>query len=576
MAGLFRKFAKPFKLENRKEAKAHSSAQPVPNASHSKQPAAERPATAPTHLQVERELLWKKAYEALRKEKPQLVANLETIIKNDANLPEKTDIFSSEGIAAVSLSQKKRMEDKQWTYAWFNKPHKIRDTLEGILGAVSKATPLVSAGMNLAPSFVSLPWTFISLTIPFIMSDFSQMEGAISGLQEVTCILGSYNLVEQEFLLNPVVRDEFKSTVLDLYTKIFEYQASVAQYFAASTLKRLGRNIFSGTPWEDALAGVKKAESLCHRPVDALSVRLHQVSFKTLEDLVREQSISLNRAIEEVTARRKQHRDIMEWISPINPFQDHAELCGRLGDAYLGSGRWLFEDERFTSWHQSSSGFLLLQGVVGTGKSSLISIAIEHLMTRSDGRLAFFYCSENSSSQVSVNAAPSTSITIRNDTTNIFRSILAQCSILLDGSIADPIYEAFKRSSRQAAGESDLSLEATLKLLQDVLRVRDDQITLVFDALDELADYDSFLDNLTTLYGIGEKIRVLVSSRPSIDVPAEVPTLCVETISIQSQTAMDIKDYIEREVTQRSLKSKLDPTHAERLKKALVTFSEGV
>ncbi|KAK9780657.1 hypothetical protein SCAR479_01843 [Seiridium cardinale] len=85
------------------------------------------------------------------------------------------------------------------------------------------------------------------MTIPFMMKDFTEMQSALDGLKEVTCILGSHNLAEV-FLANSATR---------------KYQALVTQHFALSTLERLGRNLFSDVSWQDALATAKKSELLC-------------------------------------------------------------------------------------------------------------------------------------------------------------------------------------------------------------------------------------------------------------------------------------------------------------------------
>lgn len=49
------------------------------------------------------------------------------------------------------------------------------------------------------------------------------MYSIIDGLEKVTCILGSFRLIEEVFLLNGVTNAEFKSIVLDLYIKILTY-----------------------------------------------------------------------------------------------------------------------------------------------------------------------------------------------------------------------------------------------------------------------------------------------------------------------------------------------------------------
>lgn len=117
-------------------------------------------------LAQQRNALWKDAFDALRADKPDLVANFDAIVHDSANLDTSIDIFSSDGIAAIINSQKSKMESRQWKYHWFGKDYKVRDTAEGILTAVNKIQPAIAYGMQFAPPFVSLPWSAISIVIP--------------------------------------------------------------------------------------------------------------------------------------------------------------------------------------------------------------------------------------------------------------------------------------------------------------------------------------------------------------------------------------------------------------------------
>lgn len=178
-----------------------------------------------------------------------------------------------------------------------------------------------------------------------MMKDFTEMQSALDGLRDVTCILNSYSLAEEVFLANSATRSKFQRIVKPMYQKILEYQALIAQYFALSTLKRLGRNLFSDVSWQDALATAKEAEVLCHMPINSLAADLQQRSFKDIEELIQETSNLLKKNIDECAARRTQSQQIAGWLSTINPFQDHMDIRKRLGDEYIGSGMWLIQNE---------------------------------------------------------------------------------------------------------------------------------------------------------------------------------------------------------------------------------------
>ena len=515
-------------------------------------------------LDAARNRLWQRAFEQLKQENPRLAEVYETLIKDDVGADQKAKTFTPEITSAMVQKQKTAMEEKQWVYTWSGKPHKVRDVAENILTTVQKASGIINVGMTAAPPYVSLPWGMVSSLVTFIMGDFEALHGAIDGLKEMTSILASYSYAEREFLANETTSQSFEDAVLELYTAILEYQASAAQYFARSTLKRLGRSTTAVQSWPGAVEKVRRLERLCHTPISALGIRLNQKEFTDIEDMLGRGLKLMGQISSTITSERDKREKIQEWISPINHSRDHADIRDLIGDEYLGSGKWLLEDTKtFGPWKSSPNEILFLQGIVGSGKTSLTSIVIQHL--REEGPTAFFYCSSNSSPRDPLGS-------VHNVTSNIFRSILAQCAVYTDGRIAEPIQHAFDKSDRQSPGGCDMTLRATISTLQQILRDREgEQITFVVDALDECKDQDEFVGCLSELITSNRNLRVFVSTRFGVDLS------CFETyrtLDIGSKNSHDIKAYIESEISRRG--SNMSPQHADRLKNALAKHSDGV
>ncbi|KAJ4297750.1 hypothetical protein N0V90_005645 [Kalmusia sp. IMI 367209] len=172
--------------------------------------------------------LWKRAFRRLKKEQPELALVYESLVKSDAGVDQSTDAFTPDAIAVVVQKQQTRMDSKQWTYSWFGKPRKVRDTAESILSTINKVSGLVSVGMSSAPPFVLLPWSMAKSLVAFVMSDFEAISSAIEGLKEVTRLLANYSYAEREFLLNSNTKKDYEDIVLALYSSILEYQALAA------------------------------------------------------------------------------------------------------------------------------------------------------------------------------------------------------------------------------------------------------------------------------------------------------------------------------------------------------------
>ncbi|KAF2873275.1 hypothetical protein BDV95DRAFT_667282 [Massariosphaeria phaeospora] len=374
--------------------------------------------------------------------------------------------------------------------------------------------------MSSAPPFVSLPWSMTTSLTAFVMSDLDATNNAVDGLKEVTGVLANYSYVEGEFLRNDLTREDFGDIVLPLYTAIFEYQARAVQYFGRSTLKRFGLNTLTAEPWAHAIDKVRNLERTCQISIQALSSRLNR---------------------------------------------DHKDIRNGIGDEHFESGQWLLTHETvFGSWKNAQHGILVLKGVVGSGKTSVTSMVIQQLLAK--GQLAFFYCSANASPHNPTGTA-------HDVTSNIFQSILAQCSIHLNGTVSEKIRVDFDKSDRKSPGGCDMTLGLVMSKLKEILQEREnEQHTCVFDALDECKDHSTFLSCVAELMKAVPKLRVFVSTRFGIDVSDYFEEHRV--LSIGSHNIGDIDTYVEKEISKRG--TKLSPLQSDRLQKALVRHSEGV
>lgn len=402
--------------------------------------------------------------------------------------------------------------------------------------------------------------------IAFVMSDFEAVNTAVEGLSEMTGVLANYSYAEREFLLDDGTRKDFEDIVLGLYTAIFEYQARVAEYFTRNTLKRLGINTTTAQSWSGAVDKVRNLERSCQTPIAALGVRLSQRNFSNVETLLNKGMKLMERIQRSVISDRAQREKILEWVSPINHFQDHTDIRNLIGDTYLESGRWLLQNEtEFLPWKKSKDGVLFLQGVVGSGKTSLTSITIQQILGTEP--IAFFYCSANASPREPAR-------TIHNETSNIFQNILAQCALLTDGTISEHVQTSFEHTDRQSAGGCDMTLGTIMSTLKEVLQERgDEQMTFVFDALDECKDQGEFLTCLADLMDSARNLRVFISTRFGIDVGQFFGSYL--SISVGAQNSNDIRTYVESEVTRRG-SSSMSADQAVRLKNALNTQADGV
>ena len=97
------------------------------------------------------------------------------------------------------------------------------------------------------------------------------------------------------------------------------------------------------------------------------------------------------REIETRIAVTQERRNILDWIQPYGPHQNH-ETSLRL--RHPGTGLWLIEGEEFKSWLTYPRAKLFCYGIPGAGKTVLASSIFQEVIGHSCASMgvAFFYC----------------------------------------------------------------------------------------------------------------------------------------------------------------------------------------
>jgi hypothetical protein len=87
------------------------------------------------------------------------------------------------------------------------------------------------------------------------------------------------------------------------------------------------------------------------------------------------------------------HRDILEWLSPIDYSSVQNDTFRR---RQPGTCQWLIDSEQYQTWLKTSKQTLFCPGIPGAGKTILTSVVIDNLVQRfykdSDVGIAYIYC----------------------------------------------------------------------------------------------------------------------------------------------------------------------------------------
>ena len=79
-------------------------------------------------------------------------------------------------------------------------------------------------------------------------------------------------------------------------------------------------------------------------------------------------------------AEQQKHQEIIDYIAPYDFSAKHSNILSR---RQPGTGQWFLESPKFKSWVKDKDTILWCQGIPGSGKTTLMSITVEHLQSLS-------------------------------------------------------------------------------------------------------------------------------------------------------------------------------------------------
>jgi Cdc6-like AAA superfamily ATPase len=358
---------------------------------------------------------------------------------------------------------------------------------------------------------------------------------------------------------NVIHNSRFEDGLVKLYREILLYEAKCAWYFSLKTPNRMMRNILQVDGWADLLKNIEGCETQCLQFSQILS---HSNQAK-IQAALRQQLEDIKMSIDRLYQTENHNTKIITWISDVPVFQDHNYVrTQKLTPDHWASGTWLLNNTKFIEWTKATQGQIWLQGTMGTGKSCLTSIIINHLLeTFPDNQLAFFYCSGNRKDSATV----------------VFRSLVAQLSCAADGMISDNMKALYEAESTKDKREDLLSLPSCVELLTGLIK-RHGCATIVIDALDECsADHREVLRNLSTLQEKAQNLKIFISSR--LEIPVSQIFKHVERIRVDSSgNCKDINEFIDGEFrrSDRRNASIITDKMADQLKEVLIAHAEGM
>ncbi|KAF2838813.1 hypothetical protein M501DRAFT_934397, partial [Patellaria atrata CBS 101060] len=389
----------------------------------------------------------------------------------------------------------------------------IRDVFAKIIRWIDIFKQIGDVAIQYDPGHAALPWAGIRFVLQIAVNDFKKFEAVIEGLALVAELVCQYVPIEEFYLqIDSQATGELERAIVKLYAAILTYLSETKHYLEEGTAKRFLKS------------GI-----------------INQDSLEPHLNAIEEENQKARRCMDVVARHASKRIDILRWLSTEPYEQHHVQTKEGL---LSGTGQWLLSDPVFEKWkNESASSILWLRGVLGTGKSKLVSIVIEDAKRSFEAGYSpqpvFFYCSRNPGEPT------------RSDPKEILASLARQLSCFEPGkALLKPTVELYEKKAANAFASGSVELSESCTLIMKLIE-QYPQTTIVIDALDEcdprkrrhlLKAFEQILRDSSGL------VKIFMSSRNDHDIVSRLeryPNLEIESNRNSDDIARFVKNEIE-------------------------------
>ncbi|CAH0002507.1 unnamed protein product [Clonostachys byssicola] len=517
--------------------------------------------------------LWKAAVDSVGDE-----------LKSQIDFKQESKIDTLGELLSVTEKAKKRLTDRAWS---FKRSSGEKVIVRDVLGKVAKWVNLIKQVGDFAvqfdPGHAGVAWAGIRFMLTVAVGDLDTYKGMF----ETTADIAEY--ICRTAVLESLVKgkssqaaDELSRAIVKLYIAILTYLSRATAYCNQNTFKRILKyGVLVSGDLESSFAAVAPAQdvvSRCALVMDLEAQLDSQVELRRIRESFDAPMQRWDGALHAISDQLEgdQRKEILQWMSAEPYIQHHKQTKS---EVLKGTGNWLLENPSFLEWkNESASSILWIRGIPGSGKSKLMSIAIEDAMSAFQAKQSphpvYFYCSRNP-------AEPG-----RSDPSRILASIARQLATPeVGGAILEPALEVFNQRASQAFAEGPLTLGESKELIIKLLdQYKDATMTIAIDALDECNE-DTRGDLLESFEFLLEEspclLKLLVSSRDDQDIVYQFenyPCLALSSAHSSSDIELFVASEVKKLLNSRFLRKTQSGKEAlsEKIVKELTAKADGM
>ncbi|EJT68836.1 hypothetical protein GGTG_13589 [Gaeumannomyces tritici R3-111a-1] len=466
------------------------------------------------------ESLWDMAYEALRKEKPEVVqayeellskmstclantsstTDLNEVLSKAASDPVNTPFASNTGTADYQAQNatirrdmmtdiialgRKHMEGKQIAFKIGSHKFVLQDQVQNLVAGVQFGKDWIGEAVQASPP-ASIAWAGVCLLLPLLTNPKEVEAANEKGLAYVTLKIRYYTAMESLFLdkqaFSAAVKQEYRNLLIELYQAIIDFQAQSVLRFFRGRFSNFLRDTVKWDSWEGMLQKVKESG----RRVESKSLQINAaLSSAALSELVH-------------WAKQSDEEKCLQSLR----CGDYAWYKDRVHERVSDTCFWFLNHDSYQSWLNDKSGPLLVSADPGCGKSVLARYLIDSrfdFRLPSDAAICYFFFKESDQNTVE----------------------FALCALIHQLLCLRPklMRHALPRYKQDGAGLAS-NITALWNILESATADPEaGTVLIVFDALDECLQNDRNMATLSqyirTHFEKGPKhMKIFLTSRP--------------------------------------------------------------
>lgn len=312
-------------------------------------------------LLIPKPSLWALAFGCLQRDRPELAKNflldlgIHTVGEDSINkLSSCLDNRSHDAFQELTKISKSQNELSRTSTA-------IRKSLDQTVKIIIASKDAISLAVS-ANAYAALAWTGVSLLLPvsrrcaknehivltiakLVLNPSQENEAIIKGLDRITNIISVYRWLEKNYLQDPDAKSDLEDPVVNLYTLILEYEATLLMYKGKNSSRRWANDVFKAGTWSNLLTPIQEQDTNCQNIAQAFA-NVRAKEWREEERKWQRELLCQPRQDEEKSRLRLLYSNY-EADKNVNP------------ERIPGTCHWLLDHNSFLAWRESHSSRLL-------------------------------------------------------------------------------------------------------------------------------------------------------------------------------------------------------------------------